>query len=75
MREYVSGGELCVYLCRYQPSIYNLSGVPDLVAKYGDWFSWSGSPRAKIFSRNISDVVDLPSMIALMRYVCVCACV
>ena len=56
--------------------------MPALVEKYGDWFTWSGAPRSKMFARNSSDVTDLQSMIALMRcvcvyvcmYVCVCVC-
>lgn len=48
-------------------SVFNTSGLPALVAHYGDWFSYNGSPRAQIFRRNQSLVHDLDSMIRLMR--------
>ncbi|XP_066871209.1 putative phospholipase B-like 2 isoform X2 [Kogia breviceps] len=49
-------------------SVFNASGLPALVAHFGDWFSYDGSPRAQIFRRNQSLVHDLNSMIRLMRY-------
>nr|KAF6467120.1 phospholipase B domain containing 2 [Rousettus aegyptiacus] len=49
-------------------SVFNASGMQDLVAQYGDWFSYDGSPRAQIFQRNQSLVQDVGSMIQLMRY-------
>ena len=48
--------------------MFNTSGLPALVAHFGDWFSYDGSPRAQIFRRNQSLVHDLNSMIRLMRY-------
>lgn len=50
-------------------SVFNASGMQDLVAQYGDWFSYDGSPRAQIFQRNQSLVQDVGSMIQLMRCV------
>uniref|UniRef100_A0A3Q2HAG4 Phospholipase B-like n=1 Tax=Equus caballus TaxID=9796 RepID=A0A3Q2HAG4_HORSE len=49
-------------------TVFNTSGLQALVAQYGDWFSYDGSPRAQIFRRNQSLVRDLDSMIQLMRY-------
>ncbi|XP_045390713.1 putative phospholipase B-like 2 [Lemur catta] len=49
-------------------TVFNASGLQDLVAKYGDWFSYDGSPRAQIFRRNQSLVQDIDSMVRLMRY-------
>lgn len=49
--------------------MFNASGLQALVARYGDWFSYDGSPRAQIFRRNQSLVHDMDSMIQLMRYV------
>ncbi|XP_014714108.3 putative phospholipase B-like 2 isoform X1 [Equus asinus] len=49
-------------------TVFNTSGLQALVAQYGDWFSYDGSPRAQIFRRNQSLVHDLDSMIQLMRY-------
>lgn len=49
--------------------MFNASGLQGLVAQYGDWFSYDGSPRAQIFRRNQSMVNDIESMIRLMRCV------
>lgn len=54
-------------ICRYFPDIFNMSGVPEMVAKYGDFFSYDQSPRAQIFRRDQSEVVDIESMIKIMR--------
>lgn len=48
--------------------MFNASGLQALVARYGDWFSYSKSPRAQIFQRNQSLVHDLDSMVRLMRW-------
>lgn len=55
-------------LCRYYPEIFNKSGGWDNVAKYGDWFTYDKSPRAQIFKRDQSKVIDLVAMQKLMRY-------
>ncbi|XP_004635999.1 putative phospholipase B-like 2 [Octodon degus] len=49
-------------------SVFNASGLQALVDQYGDWFSYSKSPRAQIFLRNQSLVHDVDSMVRLMRY-------
>ncbi|XP_020012515.1 putative phospholipase B-like 2 [Castor canadensis] len=49
-------------------TVFNASGMQDLVAEYGDWFSYDKSPRALIFLRNQSLVRDMDSMVRLMRY-------
>ena len=51
----------------YFPEIFNASGVPPLVAKYGDWFSYEHSPRAEIFRRDHRKVTNEDSMMKLMR--------
>ena len=56
------------YNSPYFTSIFNLSGCPSLVEKYGDWFSYENTPRALIFKRDQSTVTDLDSMMKLMRY-------
>jgi hypothetical protein len=48
--------------------IFNVSGVQQLVDEYGDWFTYDKHPRALIFARNHTEVKDLRSMQALMRY-------
>ena len=50
------------------PDIYNISGTYDAFVKYGNFFSYENSPRASIFRRDHSKVVDMDSMIKLMRY-------
>ncbi|KAK3787448.1 hypothetical protein RRG08_025714 [Elysia crispata] len=52
----------------YFPEIFNKSGQPALVAKYGDWFTYERTPRALIFKRDAPKVKDLTAMIKLMRY-------
>lgn len=56
------------YNIPYYPTIFNLSGGPAAVAQYGEWFSYDGSPRAKIFKRDFSKVVSMETMMKLMRY-------
>lgn len=54
---------------RYFEEIFNASGNPELVKKYGDWFTYDKNPRAQIFRRNQTLVHDLDSMVRLMRWV------
>jgi hypothetical protein len=49
------------------PDIYNISGTYDAFLKYGDFFSYDESPRASIFRRDHHKVVDIDSMIKMMR--------
>ncbi|XP_068095783.1 putative phospholipase B-like 2 [Hyperolius riggenbachi] len=56
------------YNVPFYEDIFNASGQPELVKKYGDWFTYSKTPRAEIFRRNHTLVEDLSSMIKLMRY-------
>jgi len=56
------------YNSPYYKRIFNLSGDQENVDKHGDWFSYERSPRALIFKRDQGKVVDMESMIKLMRY-------
>ncbi|XP_070572931.1 putative phospholipase B-like 2 [Ptychodera flava] len=56
------------YNVPYFKEIFNASGLPAKVAKYGDWFTYEKTPRALMFLRNQSQVTDMKSMIKLMRY-------
>uniref|UniRef100_A0A915J1Y7 Phospholipase B-like n=1 Tax=Romanomermis culicivorax TaxID=13658 RepID=A0A915J1Y7_ROMCU len=56
------------YNVPYFPEIYNLTGNLDLLKKHGDWFSYHKTPRALIFKRDWSKVVDMESLKKLMRY-------
>jgi hypothetical protein len=64
----ISQGYFPSYNIPYFPDIYNLSGLPAEAAQYGAFFTYDMCPRAQIFRRNASDVVDLSSMQRLMRY-------
>ncbi|XP_064889912.1 putative phospholipase B-like 2 [Columba livia] len=55
------------YNLPYFEEIFNASGTPELVKKYGDWFTYDKNPRAQIFRRNQTLVRDLDSMVRLMR--------
>nr|XP_002119470.4 LOW QUALITY PROTEIN: putative phospholipase B-like 2 [Ciona intestinalis] len=56
------------YNSPYFQEIFNASGLPALVAKYGNWFSHDKTPRALIFARDHSKVTDMNTMVKLMRY-------
>jgi len=56
------------YNIPYFPYIFNISGFPEYVQKYGSWFSYSGSPRAKIFGRDQGKVNTIDSFKWIMRY-------
>jgi hypothetical protein len=56
------------YNIAYFKEIFNASGGPEMVAKYGDWFTYERSPRANIFRRDHRKVVDVDSFLQLMRY-------
>ena len=45
-----------------------MSGEDSMVKKYGSWFDYDLNPRAQIFKRDQSKVVDLATMMKLMRY-------
>ena len=40
------------YNTPYYQDIFNLSGSPANVAKFGDWFTYDKTPRALIFKRD-----------------------
>ena len=41
--------------------------MPDLVKKFGPWFDYHQNPRAQMFKRGQGKVVDMDSLIKLMR--------
>lgn len=49
-------------------TIYNLSGYPQIVDALGVDFSYELAPRAKIFRRDAGSVVDMKSLMDIMRY-------
>ncbi len=48
--------------------VFELSGCAAMEKQYGNDYSWAHCPRANIFRRNESMVVDMESMKALMQY-------
>jgi hypothetical protein len=74
----VTSGDMTAFLVNFSywpsyntpffPNIYELSGYPQMEAEYGPFFSYDNYSRAEIFRRNQSDVVDIASMQALMRF-------
>ena len=52
----------------FYENIFNMSGAANLTEQYGDWFSWKGAPRSKIFARNHTLVTNISTMVDLMRY-------
>ena len=54
----------------YFPDFRNISGEEEMVNKKGpELYSWQNSSRAKIFRRDHGKVVDLPTMIHMMRFI------
>ena len=47
-----------------------MSGTRESYEKFGSWFSYDGAPRAQMFKRDHNKVVDMDSMMKLMRFVC-----
>ncbi|XP_063605889.1 putative phospholipase B-like 2 isoform X2 [Penaeus indicus] len=56
------------YNVPFYPEIFNMSGAPAMVKRYGDWFTYDKTPRALIFKRDHVKVKNIRSMIKLMRY-------
>ncbi|XP_033098248.1 phospholipase B-like 1 [Anneissia japonica] len=71
-----SGDETAVLRAGYWPSynvpfyekIYNLSGYPEVVRERGPSYSYQLAPRAMIFRRDQSTVVDIESFKTILRY-------
>jgi len=62
------------YNVPYWPEIYNRSGYPEFIAEHRQHaptavtgVSYQLAPRAKIFRRDVGNVVDLPSLKTFMR--------
>lgn len=61
---------LSFFFSSYFPYIFNMSGTRESYEKFGSWFSYDGAPRAQMFKRDHNKVVDMDSMMKLMRFVC-----
>lgn len=58
----------CACLISRTQTIYDLSGYNVMYEKHGNAYSFTECPRAQIFKRNISDVVDVATGCNLIRY-------
>jgi hypothetical protein len=56
------------YNIPFLPDIYDLSGYPAMVQQYGAQYTYANCSRANIFRRNHTDVQDILSLRALLRY-------
>lgn len=56
------------YNVAYFPSIFNISGQQEMVKKYGNYYSYAMAPRAQIFRRDHVKVINMTSMMTIMRY-------
>eukprot|EP01114_Cavostelium_apophysatum_P002950 TRINITY_DN1265_c0_g1_i1.p1 TRINITY_DN1265_c0_g1~~TRINITY_DN1265_c0_g1_i1.p1 ORF type:complete len:530 (-),score=124.52 TRINITY_DN1265_c0_g1_i1:37-1626(-) len=56
------------YNIPYFPFVYNISGYPAAYKAKGDAYSYTGCPRARIFTRDQHTVSDMDSMKKIMRY-------
>ncbi|XP_046681052.1 putative phospholipase B-like 2 [Homalodisca vitripennis] len=55
------------YNIPFYPDVYNMSGTPALADKYGDYFTHDKCPRALLFKRDHEKVLNVQTMIQLMR--------
>jgi len=55
------------YNVPYFKKVYDLSGYPEVVSKFGNNYSYQLAPRAKIFRRDQGNVIDLASFQQLLR--------
>ena len=53
----------------FYPDIFEKSGAPDMVEKYGDWFTYDKTPRSVIIDRDHANITDMDSFIKFMRYI------
>ncbi|KAH7940817.1 hypothetical protein HPB49_006198 [Dermacentor silvarum] len=52
----------------YFPEIFKMTLQPENVEKYGDYYSYENSPRAKMFQRDNGNLTDMDSVVAYLRY-------
>jgi hypothetical protein len=61
-------GHFPSYNVPFIPSIYEASGYPQMVAKYGYGITWDLAPRALLFRRDAHAVVDADSIGSFLMY-------
>jgi len=52
----------------FYPEVHRLSGGEEMAEKFGEYFSYTDTPRAMIMAREQAKVVDEESMTEFMRY-------
>ena len=55
-------------LSSFFEAISTVSDQEAMIKKYGEWFDYNMNPRAQMFKRDQGKVVDIPSMMKLMRF-------
>lgn len=55
------------YNVPFHPKIYNISGYPDFVQRYGVQYSYQMAPRAELFRRDASKVRNIDDLKHVMR--------
>jgi hypothetical protein len=68
LTQYLERGDWRSYNVAFFPEIYNVSGYPPIVAKYGNDKSYDLAPRAKIMRRDINNVTDIAALQNFMLY-------
>lgn len=63
-----SKGYWSSYNRAFYEEAFKLSGAEEMVEKFGSWFSYDETPRAKIMARDHDKVVDEETMATFMRY-------
>lgn len=56
------------YNIPYLKEIFDASGYPAMVLKFGDSFSYTGCPRARIFARDAAKAGSVAGIMRLMQY-------
>jgi len=68
LTQFLERGDWRSYNVAFFPTIYNLSGYPQIVQKYGTDKSYDLAPRAKIMRRDVNTVTDVDSLKKFMLY-------
>ncbi|KAH6925054.1 hypothetical protein HPB50_000214 [Hyalomma asiaticum] len=56
------------YNVAYFPEIFEMTGQPETVEKYGDLYTYDNCPRCKMFQRDIGNLTDMDSIVTYLRY-------
>ena len=62
-----SSGYWASYNRAFYPEVHRLSGGEEMAERYGEYFSYTETPRAKIIAREQAKIVDEKTMTEFMR--------